>query len=112
MCLGRSLALWTAHVWLTCGRHHERTTVASGTGAQSGRPSMQGRRSGRVKVCGSSQYRVGRVAAGSPRRDRVLQPEPVLPKARPQEDRASSGPPPAQEKLVGSERCVCGCRMS
>lgn len=94
-----------------CGRHHERTAAASGTGAQSGRPSMQGRRSGRVNVCGSSQSRADRVAAGSPRRDRVLQPEPVLPKARPQEDRALVRTAPAQEKLVGSERCVCGYRM-
>lgn len=41
-----------------------------------------------MKVCGSSQDRAERVSAGSPGRDRVLQPEPVLPKARPQEDRA------------------------
>lgn len=89
-----------------CGRHHERTAAASGTGAQSGRPSMQGRQSGRVKVCGSSQYRADRVAAGSPGGTGSCSLSQCCPRHVLRRTGPSSGPPPAQEKLVGSERCV------
>lgn len=94
-----------------CGRHHEHTAAASGTGAQSGRPSTQGRRSGHVKGVGrlsTGQTEWQPVPPGGTGSCSLSQccPRHILRRTGP-----SSGPPPAQEKLVGSERCVCGYRM-